>query len=157
MFKLCIFLIAKGNKFLKPYQQQQQGKQMKKRIGLDHIIVNVNDIGETFAFWSKVFGFESEGQAGPFTVMRITPDLTFQFAPWGTEGGSHFAFALPKHEFLAVLQILRDNDIPYGDSFHTVGNQQGPGEEDGARGMGKAIYFNDPNEHLLEICTYDEI
>ena len=125
-------------------------------IKLDHTIISVNDIEETLSFWSKVFGFQSEGQSGPFTVMRITTDLTFQFAPWGTKGGSHFAFALPKAEFEMVFQTLKENEIPYGDSFHNVGNQQGPGQEDGARGIGKAIYFNDPNKHLLEIRTYDD-
>jgi len=129
---------------------------MVTNIKLDHIIVNVNDLEDTLAFWSKVFGFTCEGESGPFSVMRITPDLTFQFAPWGTQGGSHFAFALPKGEFEAVFRTLKENQIPYGDSFHSIGNQQGPGEEDGARGIGKAIYFNDRNAHLLEIRTYDD-
>lgn len=129
---------------------------MTPNITLDHIIVTVNDIEETLAFWSKVLGFKSEGQSGPFAVMRISPDLTFQLAPWGTQGGSHFAFALPKAEFEAVFQSLKDNAIPYGDSFHSVGNQLGPGEEDGARGVGKAVYFFDPNKHLLEIRTYED-
>ena len=130
---------------------------METNVKLDHIIVNVNDIEETMLFWSKVFGFKSEGESGPFTVLRITPDLTFQLAPWGTEGGFHFAFSLPKPEFEAVFRILKENEIPYGDSYHSVGNQLGPGEEDGSRGMGKAIYFFDPNKHLLEIRTYDDI
>lgn len=131
--------------------------EMETKINLDHIIINVNDIEETILFWTKVFGFKCEGESGPFTVLRITSDLTFQFAPWGTKGGSHFAFALPKQEFDVVLKLLKENEIPYGDSFHTVGNLQGPGKEDGARGMGYAIYFNDPNDHLLEIRTYEDV
>ena len=129
---------------------------MESAIALDHIIVVVNDIEQTTEFWSTVFGFKTEGQSGPFTVMRISPELTFQFAPWGTEGGSHFAFAMPKPQFDAVFMRLVQNEIPYGDSFHTVGNQKGPGEEEGARGLGKAVYFNDPNKHLLEIRNYDD-
>ena len=49
---------------------------------------------------------------------------------------------------------MRAAGIPYGDSFHTVGNLQGPGEEGGARGMGKAVYVLDPNRHLIEVRTY---
>lgn len=128
---------------------------MKSNIKLDHTIVSVNDMSKTVSFWSHIFEFENEGQSGPFTVMRITPDLTFLFAPWGTEGGAHFAFALPKLEFDNVFKKLKESKISYGDSFDTVGNLQGPGEEDGARGIGKTVYFFDPNKHLLEIRTYD--
>jgi hypothetical protein len=31
----------------------------------------------------------------------------------------------------------------------------GPGEESGARGLAPTLYFNDPNNHLLEIRTYE--
>ena len=48
-----------------------------------------------------------------------------------------------------------DHSIDYGDSFHTVGNMQGPGDEDGARGPGKALYLFDPNKHLIEIRYYE--
>ena len=124
-------------------------------INLDHIIVNVNDIESTLKFWKTLFDFKTEGQSGPFTVLRITPDLTFQFAPWGTDGGSHFAFCLEQDEFEKMFTKLKELEIPYGDSFHTVGTQTGPGLEEGAKGMGKSIYFFDPNRHLLEIRTYE--
>ena len=32
---------------------------------------------------------------------------------------------------------------------------RGPGMTQGARGMGKAVYFRDPTGHMLEIKTYD--
>ena len=47
--------------------------------------------------------------------------------------------------------ILVVND----DSFHAVGNNVGPGDETGARGMGKAVYFFDPDKHLVEIRHYE--
>ena len=126
------------------------------QISLDHVTVNVNDAEETVSFWNMVFGFDSEGQSGPFTVLRISADLTFQLAPWGTEGGSHFAFAMSLDEFRRVFDILKSENIPYGDSFHSVGTQSGPGIEDGARGQGASVYFNDPNKRLLEIRTYSK-
>jgi len=33
-------------------------------------------------------------------------------------------------------------------------NMQGPGMTTGAKGVGKAVYFKDPNGHVLEIKTY---
>lgn len=130
---------------------------MPYSIRLDHFILNVNDVDETLSFWCDVLGCKNEGYVEPFTILRITDDLVFNLAPWGTDGGSHFAFALSAPEFKKVFQHLKDNNIPYGDSFHEVGNLKGPGVEPGAKGMGKSIYFFDPNKHLLEIRTYDPI
>ena len=123
---------------------------------LDHTIVLVNDVEETTAFWTRYLGVVDEGSEEPFRVLRVTPELTIQLAPWGTEGNAHFAFALPPAEFDATLARLRADGVPFGDSFHAADNGRGPGREGGARGMAKAIYFLDPNRHLLEIRAYDE-
>ncbi len=58
-----------------------RGPPMSDKVVLDHTIVSVNDVHETIEFWSKVLGFKGEGEAGPFTVLRISAELTFQMAP----------------------------------------------------------------------------
>jgi catechol 2,3-dioxygenase-like lactoylglutathione lyase family enzyme len=126
-------------------------------ICLDHLILRVNDAKATAAFYTTILGLADEGQRGPFTVLRVTPTFTLQLAPWGTQGDDHLAFALEPVEFDAVFGRVREAGIPYGDSFHAVGNMRGPGEEDGARGLGKAVYFHDPNHHLLEIRSYGAV
>jgi len=122
---------------------------------LDHLILNVNDAQASADFYAKILGFACEGKDGPFTVVRVNEALTMQLAPWGTKGGEHLAFALTRAEFDGVFARVRAGGIDYGDSFHAVGNQQGPGEETGARGAGKAVYFFDPNKHLIEIRHYE--
>ncbi len=123
-------------------------------LALDHWIVRVRDAEETAAFWQRYLGVEPEGVEGPFHVLRVNEGTTVQLAPWGTEGYEHFAFALSAEAFDAAFDRLREDGVPYGDSFHDVGNQQGPGEESGARGPGRTLYFFDPNHHLLEIRSY---
>jgi catechol 2,3-dioxygenase-like lactoylglutathione lyase family enzyme len=122
---------------------------------LDHIILNVNDAKASAEFFERMLGFACEGQQGPFTVVRVNADATLQLAPWGTKGGAHLAFALPRAEFDAAFARIREAGVDWGDSFHTVGNKKPPGEEVGARGMGKSIYFFDPNKHLIEIRHYE--
>ena len=124
-------------------------------IQFDHMIVPVAELEPTIDFFTTILGCTHEGEDGPFSVIRVTPDLTLQLAPWGTEGGMHLAFALPRAEFDAAFARMRDAGIPYGDSFHAVGNMQGPGNESGAHGMGPAVYCFDPNQHLIEIRYYD--
>ncbi|HEY8216630.1 MAG TPA: VOC family protein [Acidimicrobiia bacterium] len=123
---------------------------------LDHIIVAVNDRDESLAFYTEVLGLEHEGDQGPFSVVRVTPDLTLQLAPWGTEGGAHLAFAMSAPEFATVFARVRERGIEYGDSFHDVGNMRGPGEEPGARGLAPSLYFDDPSRNLVEIRHYDD-
>jgi catechol 2,3-dioxygenase-like lactoylglutathione lyase family enzyme len=123
--------------------------------GIDHIILNVNHLGETVAFYTEVLGVALEGQDGPFTVLRVSESFTIQVAAWGTKGNEHYAFAMDRDEFDAVFQRLKERGIPYGDAFNSVGSNRGPGSESGARGMAPTVYFFDPSHYLLEIRTYD--
>jgi catechol 2,3-dioxygenase-like lactoylglutathione lyase family enzyme len=122
---------------------------------LDHIILPVHDADESVEFYSSVLGCTYEGTDGPFSVVRVNPEFTMQLAPWGTEGGIHLAFAFSRAGFDDAFARVREHGIEFGDSFHSVGNMQGPGNESGARGAGAAVYFFDPNQHLIEIRHYE--
>ena len=121
---------------------------------LDHLILTVNDRDASVRFYIDVMGFEHEGEDGPFSIIRVSPDTTLQLAPWGTEGGHHLAFALSPQEFDATFARIRSSRMPYGDTYHDAGNMRGPGTETGARGPGDTLYIFDPNRHLLEIRHY---
>jgi catechol 2,3-dioxygenase-like lactoylglutathione lyase family enzyme len=123
-------------------------------VTLDHLILAVNDRDASVRFYTEVMGFGHEGEDGPFSVIRVSPETTLQLAPWGTEGGEHLAFALSPGEFDAIFARVRAADLPYGDSYHDVGNMQGPGQESGARGLGPTVYLFDPNRHLVEFRHY---
>ena len=122
---------------------------------IDHLILNVNDVPASVEFYVSVLGFQLEGEDGPFTVIRVNADITLLLAPWGTEGNEHLAFALSREGFDKAFALVKEKGIPYGDSFHTVGNNSGPGIESGAKGPAPTLYMNDPNKHLIEIRTYD--
>lgn len=121
---------------------------------LDHLILRVNDRDASLRFYTGVLGLAYEGEREPFSVVRVSPDLTLQLAPWGTEGGEHLAFAMSRERFEAVFARIREAGIAFGDSFHAVGNGKGPGEETGARGPGASLYCLDPSRHLIEIRHY---
>jgi catechol 2,3-dioxygenase-like lactoylglutathione lyase family enzyme len=121
---------------------------------LDHLILAVNDAAASVAFYTEVLGFGHEGDDGPFSVVRVSTETTLQLAPWGTEVAQHLAFALPGRDFEAAFARVRAAGIAYGHAFDSVGNMRGPGDETGARGAGKAVYFFDPYQHLIEMRTY---
>jgi catechol 2,3-dioxygenase-like lactoylglutathione lyase family enzyme len=123
---------------------------------LDHLILTVNDRDASVVFYTDILAFGCEGEDGPFTVVRVTDDFTLLLAPWGTTGGEHLAFSMPRVEFDATFARLREAGISYGDSYHDVANMRGPGREAGARGAGPTLYFFDPNQHLIEIRHYED-
>ena len=122
---------------------------------IDHLILNVNEVPASLDFYVNVLGFELEGEDGPFTVIRVNDNFILQLAPWGTGGNEHLAFALSRKAFDNAFARVKEKGIPYGDSYHSVGNNLGPGVETGARGAAPTLYMNDPNNHLIEIRTYD--
>jgi catechol 2,3-dioxygenase-like lactoylglutathione lyase family enzyme len=124
---------------------------------LDHIILGVNDLAKSVEFYTRVLGFTNDGvrEGTPFTAIRVTPDFSVQLAPYGTKGGEHLAFSMPRAEFERIFARIRQSGIEYGDDFNTVGNMRGPGESGGARGACKSVYVFDPNRHLIEILCYE--
>jgi catechol 2,3-dioxygenase-like lactoylglutathione lyase family enzyme len=122
---------------------------------IDHLILNVNDIPASVDFYTNILGFKHEGEDGPFTVIRVSDDFTMQLAPWGTKGNEHYAFSVSREGFDKTFALIKEKDIPFGDSFHSVGNNSGPGNESGAKGMAPTIYMFDPSHHLIEIRTYE--
>jgi catechol 2,3-dioxygenase-like lactoylglutathione lyase family enzyme len=121
---------------------------------IDHIILKVNDLQASVAFYTEVLGFVAEGTDGPFTLVRVGPECQLQLAPWGTPGFEHFAFAVSRTEFEQIFARIKAAGIAYGPTFDSVGTKTGPGDEPGARGRAPTLYFNDPNKHLVEIRSY---
>ena len=124
-------------------------------IELDHIILAVNDRAKSLDFYTGIVGLHHDGDREPFSMLRVTPGFVIQIPAWGTTGGQHLAFAMSRAEFNDVFDRVKRAGIAFGDSFATVGNMQGPGDEVASRGMGQAVYFFDPDNHLIEIRHYD--
>jgi catechol 2,3-dioxygenase-like lactoylglutathione lyase family enzyme len=122
---------------------------------LDHMILHVDDAKESVDFYTRILGFTYEGEHPPFSTIRVTPDFIIQLGPWGTKGGEHLAFALPRAEFDAAFDRIRAAGIAYGDTFESVGNMRGPGAAAGAHGASKSVYVFDPSKHLIEITHYE--
>ncbi len=127
-------------------------------IELDHTIITMKDVDEATAFYANILGMKYEGKMGDFSIMRVTDSLTLDFEaaePGETVERGHFAFAMTAEEFDVVFGRIKESGIPYGEGPGKSENMRGPGMTQGARGMGKAVYFRDPTGHMLEIKTYD--
>ena len=121
---------------------------------IDHTIVPVRDRDEAVEFYSRIFGFEDLGEVSVFKVVRVNDTFNLDFEISEDFKSLHYAFAMGPDEFEAAFDRIRESGITYGNHPHDHENMKGPGESMGAKGMGKAVYFEDPNGHVLEIKTY---
>ena len=121
---------------------------------LDHTIVPVKSREEAVEFYSRIFGFEDLGEVGPFLAVRVNDTFNLDFRDVDDIQSIHYAFAMEPTEFEAAFDRIKESGIPYGDAPYDQENMKGPGMTMGAKGMGKAVYFIDPNGHVLEIKTY---
>ncbi len=124
-------------------------------IELDHLILAVGDRSKSIDFYGRILGFAREDDDGPFATLRVSPGFVILLAESGSPGGEHLAFAMSQEEFESAFERLKIAAVAYGDQYDSVGNMQGPANESGARGMGRALYFFDLDRHLIEIRYYD--
>ena len=105
-------------------------------------------------FYSRILDFKDLGEVGPFLAVRVNDTFNLDFAVSDDFRSIHYAFAMEPPEFEATFAKIRESGISYGDGPYARDNMQGPGMTAGAKGMGKAVYFDDPDGHVLEIKTY---
>jgi glyoxylase I family protein len=120
---------------------------------IDHTVLRVRNSRESARFYERILGFVNEGPSGPFEVLRINDHCTLDLMQQEPRDSIHLAFAMEPTEFAAVLHRLEDNGVPFGNGPHNRTNPN-PEASTGARGEAAALYFDDPDGHILEIRNY---
>jgi catechol 2,3-dioxygenase-like lactoylglutathione lyase family enzyme len=124
-------------------------------IRLDHTILEVDDLGESLAFYRDVVGLTHAGTNGPFEVMLVTPDLAIDLYEGPVDSSRHLAFGMDRDIFDATFERIRAAGIAFGNGPGKARNMKGPGRSSGVHGATASVYFEDPSGHMLEILTYD--
>lgn len=123
-------------------------------ISLDHTILRVRNQAESIRFYQQVLGLKHEGSAGPFEILRVHEGLTIDLIQQIPQDRIHLAFCLERASFKAVHSRLLQLNVPFGNGPHER-NRGTPVKWIGARGLADALYFDDPDEHIIEIRTYE--
>jgi extradiol dioxygenase family protein len=132
-------------------------------ISLDHIVLNVTDLGKSVAFYSEVLQFLierlDEFNAGkvPFPSARINEHTLIDLFPpkmWQAENGhdsgrnnlNHFCIALSLDDWNALRQRL---------AAHSIEISKDRSINFGAHGEGVSMYFHDPDGNEIEARYYE--
>lgn len=121
---------------------------------LDHIVLNVDDVERSLAWYTGLLGLEGvrvdAWRAGEvsFPSVRVSPgciiDLFAADAPASAPDNlNHFCLAADRADVDAIASDPR---------FTVV---DGPGPRFGARGDGWSVYVTDPDGNTVEIRSYD--
>ena len=104
----------------------------------DHLILKVNDLAASVAFYTDVMGFAAAGIDGPFTVLRAGPRFAASACTLGERpAGRHYAFRrLGRREFEGrSSRVSRRPASPSVRRSDAVGtNTRSPAKRQGARG-----------------------
>ena len=119
-------------------------------IGFDHLVLNVEDVERSLAFYCGPLGLEpvrlEEWRSGkaPFPSVRVSPVSIIDLVqgPRGESNVDHICLAVEPLDWQQVI----DSGV-----FTVV---DGPGRRFGARGHGESVYVLDPDGNTVELRWY---
>ena len=118
-------------------------------IQLNHTIVWCRDKRKSADFLATILGLPPPTRFGPFLVVQLDNAVSLDF--YETDGeiaSQHYAFLLSEDEFDQVFGRIRERRLEH---WADPGRQRAG--EVSRRDGGRAVYFDDPDAHLLEIVT----
>src|ERR671936_402530 len=126
--------------------------------GLDHIVLNVQDVERSLDFYHRILGLPAErveawrkGEVG-FPSVRVNETTIIDLFAMPEDGGAasaglnlnHFCLVTERADLEAAAQELTQACV-------TI--ERGPAVRSGARGDGLSVYFRDPDANLIELRT----
>ena len=118
----------------------------------DHLVLTVEDVERSLAFYCGVLGLEpvrvDEWRAGkaPFPSARVSADTIIDLIR-GTRGESNV------DHFCLVVEPLDWQEVIDAGVLDVV---EGPGPRFGARGRATSIYVRDPDGNTIELRWYPQ-
>lgn len=128
------------------------------KIALDHVVLEVRDVTASVNFYHTVLGFEPvrlrEYLAGeaPFASVRVNNETIIDLFPkmmWRIRSRpanpNHLCFTVEQKPLQALKRRMKRQGVPIVRSLS---------KSFGAQGIGRSVYFHDPDQVMLEARYY---
>ena len=127
---------------------------MMKILQLDHLVLTVNDVEASCAFYTRILGMQ-EGTFGHGRKAVIFGNQKINFHQQGRELEPKALHPTPGSGDLCFITTDSLSDVVRHIRDCGVEIIEGPVERTGALGSMMSIYIRDPDQNLVEIATYD--
>ncbi len=124
--------------------------------GVDHVVIAVSDWERSNAFYRDVVGADVVGLDDPPRWRYRIGDV--QLNVHGPGMDPQPVARIPAAPGMADLCFVWDGDVEEAVAHlerHGVEVEEGPVPRNGARGVGRSVYFRDPDGALLEFIAYE--
>lgn len=120
---------------------------------IDHIVINVNDMDEAIAFYTKVMGMELETFGAGRKAMKFGRQK-INLHQYGKEFKPNAHLPVPGSADLCFIAATPLDE--FMDHLRACGVEimEGPVPRTGATGAMQSVYFRDPDLNLIEVSNY---
>lgn len=125
-------------------------------ITLNHTIIPARDKKASATFLARILGLSVGEPMGPFVPIKVGDSLTLDFADAdfadrgvATITPHHYAFQVDEREFDQIFERI----VAAGLDFYAEPHEPHRYGEINTRRGGRAVYFDDPNGHIMEVLT----
>jgi catechol 2,3-dioxygenase-like lactoylglutathione lyase family enzyme len=126
-------------------------------VNLNHTIIPARDKRASAEFLADILGLPLGKPFGPFVPLHVGESLSLDFADvdFADRGTSdiaphHYAFQVSDNEFDEIFNRIVAAGLNYYAEPHEPHRH---GEINTWRGAGRAVYFDDPDGHIIEVLT----
>lgn len=118
-------------------------------VRLNHTIVAAHDKEKAAQFLAEILGLPKPLLVDPFSMVRVSDDTSLDYIDHDGEIVSqHYAFLVDESEFDQIFARVRGQHLTYWADPHRQER-----DEINTWDVGRGVYFDDPNGHLLEVIT----
>ncbi|MDP9139366.1 MAG: VOC family protein [Pseudomonadota bacterium] len=118
-------------------------------VELNHTIIWCRDKQRSAAFLTGLLGLPPARLFGPMLIVELSNGVSVDFFDQPNAITSqHYAFLVSEAEFDAIFARLIEHALPYW----ALPGKIRAGEINHVDG-GRGVYFEDPDQHLLEVFT----
>ena len=132
-----------------------------KVTAIDHLVINVSDVGRSAQWYQKVLGMEirlfDPGQGRASRTSLVFGDQKINVRPRDADKGEWFT---ADHETagsddLCFLTSSTPDEVVAHLRACGVAVEEGPAPRQGARGTLRSVYCREPDGSLIEISSYE--
>lgn len=117
-------------------------------VELNHTIVPASDKRRSADFLSHILGVKPGDPWGPFIPLAFANGVTLDCMDDAGFSEHHYAFLVDESQFDAIFERIQAS----GCGYYADPNRSQPYEINHRRGR-RGVYFDDPDNHLMEIMT----